>query len=109
MNGEKVIDLLWEVKEGKKHPNKAYTELCVLFDVVGRGEQLFDFIQWDDCYIFDHLRSQSELNFVSMSGDYDFFIDPISVGPLGEYFDHWLGKLSKLRGYSKHRKFRGKL
>jgi CDGSH-type Zn-finger protein len=40
MNGEKVIDLLWEVKEGKKHPNKAYTELCVLFDVVGRSEQL---------------------------------------------------------------------
>ena len=36
MNAEKVIDLLWEVKEGKKHPNKAYTELCVLFDVSGR-------------------------------------------------------------------------
>ena len=33
MNGEKVIDLLWEVKEGKKHPNKAYKELCVLFNV----------------------------------------------------------------------------
>ena len=32
MNGEKVIDLLWEVKEGRKHPNKAYKELCVLFN-----------------------------------------------------------------------------
>ena len=40
MNGEKVIDLLWEVKEGKKHPNKAYKELCVLFDVVQQSEQL---------------------------------------------------------------------
>jgi len=35
MNGEKVIDLLWEVKEGKKHPNKAYKELCVL-DLVSK-------------------------------------------------------------------------
>jgi hypothetical protein len=33
MNGEKVIDLLWEVKEGIKHPNKAYKELCILFNV----------------------------------------------------------------------------
>ena len=33
MNGEKIIDLMWDVKEGKKHPNKAYKELCVLFNV----------------------------------------------------------------------------
>lgn len=30
---EKLIDLMWEVKEGKKHPNRAYKELCVLFNV----------------------------------------------------------------------------
>ena len=30
---EKFIDLMWEVKEGKKHPNRAYKELCVLFNV----------------------------------------------------------------------------
>jgi hypothetical protein len=72
-------------------------------------DEIFNFPQWDDCYVFDKLRSQTDLNFISMSGGYEFFIDPISVGPLGEYFDHWLGKLSKLRGYSKHRKFRGKI
>jgi hypothetical protein len=44
-----------------------------------------------------------------MSTNYEGFVDPISVGPLGEYFDHWMGKLSKVRGYSKHRKFRGKV
>ena len=33
MNGDKVIDLLWEVKEGIKHPNKAYKELLNLFSV----------------------------------------------------------------------------
>ena len=27
MNGEKLIDLLWEVKEGRKHPNKAFREI----------------------------------------------------------------------------------
>ena len=37
---EKLIDLMWEVKEGKKHPNRAYKELCVLFKVVGQSEQL---------------------------------------------------------------------
>ena len=26
-NDELLIDLLWEVKEGKKHPNRAYKEL----------------------------------------------------------------------------------
>jgi hypothetical protein len=30
---EKLIDLMWEVKEGRKHPNRAYKELCVLFSV----------------------------------------------------------------------------
>ena len=30
---EKLIDILWEVKEGKKHPNRAYKELCTLFGV----------------------------------------------------------------------------
>ena len=31
---EKLIDILWDVKEGKKHPNRAYKELCVLFNVI---------------------------------------------------------------------------
>lgn len=33
---EKLIDILWEVKEGKKHPNRAYKELCTLFSVTHR-------------------------------------------------------------------------
>ena len=37
---EKLIDLLWEVKEGKKHPNRAYKELCVLFSVGKQSELL---------------------------------------------------------------------
>lgn len=86
--------------------NKSFFKSYLDIYLSGR---LFDFAQWDDCHIFDHLRSQSKLNFISMSGDHEFFIDPISVGPLGEFFDHWLGKLSKLRGYSKHRKFRGRI
>jgi hypothetical protein len=30
---EKLIDILWEVKANKKHPNKAYKELCALFNM----------------------------------------------------------------------------
>lgn len=37
---EKLIDILWEVKEGKKHPNRAYKELCTLFSVSKRSELL---------------------------------------------------------------------
>lgn len=37
---EKLIDILWEVKEGKKHPNRAYKELCALLNVIVRIEQL---------------------------------------------------------------------
>jgi hypothetical protein len=37
---EKLIDLMWEVKEGKKHPNRAYKELCVLFNVSNQRELL---------------------------------------------------------------------
>lgn len=33
MELDKAIDILWEVKESKKHPNKAFKELCVLFGV----------------------------------------------------------------------------
>jgi len=38
MNGEEVIDLLWQVKEGKLHPNKAYKKLFGLGDVMVRYE-----------------------------------------------------------------------
>ena len=27
MDDEKLIDILWKVKEGKKHPNRAYKEI----------------------------------------------------------------------------------
>jgi S-adenosylhomocysteine hydrolase len=30
---EKLIDILWEVKANKKHPNRAYKELCALFNM----------------------------------------------------------------------------
>ena len=30
MMDEKLIDILWEVKEGKKHPNKAFKEILKL-------------------------------------------------------------------------------
>jgi len=33
---EKLMDILWEVKESKKHPNRAYKELCVLLGVSKR-------------------------------------------------------------------------
>ncbi len=72
-------------------------------------DKIFEFPQWDDCFVFDQVRQQSTLEFSSMSRGYEKFIDPISVGPLGEYFDHWIGKLSKVRGYSKHRKFIGRI
>ena len=38
---EKLIDLMWEVKEGKKHPNRAYKELCVLFNISDSHECKF--------------------------------------------------------------------
>lgn len=72
-------------------------------------DKIFDLKQWDDCYVFDCCRKESSLPFKNLSGKYSTFIDPISVSELGNYFDHWMGKLSKLRGYSKHRKFRGRI
>jgi hypothetical protein len=72
-------------------------------------DQLFQFDQWDDCYIFDHCRVNSNLTFQNLSGSYSYFLDPIAVGPLGEFFDHWLSKKSKRQGFSKFRKFRGKI
>jgi hypothetical protein len=73
------------------------------------GDKIFDFDQWDDCFIFDHCRSNSSLSFKNLSGQYTNFLDPIAVGPLGEFFDHWLSKKSKRQGSSKFRKFRGKI
>ena len=35
-------------------------------------------------------------------------LDPIAMGPLGEYFDHWISKTSKKQGTSKFRQFRDK-
>ena len=72
-------------------------------------DKIFNFSQWDDAYIFDEVRKSSSLKFTSMSGKYEDFVDPIAVGPLGEYFDHWLSKKSKRQGFSKHRKFREKI
>lgn len=70
---------------------------------------LFELASWCDCSAFDTIRSNSKLTFKNLSGRYSKFLDPISVSDLGNYFDHWMGKLSKVRGYSKHRKFRGKV
>lgn len=73
------------------------------------NDLIFNFEQWDDCYIFDYCRNSSNLNFKNLSGKYTSFLDPIAVGPLGNYFDHWLSKKSKRQGFSKFRKFRGKI
>ena len=72
-------------------------------------DQLFDLASWCDCGAFDHIRENSPLSFKNLSGQYSSFIDPIAVGEIGEYFDHWISKKSKRNGFSKHRKFRGKL
>jgi hypothetical protein len=72
-------------------------------------DQLFNLESWCDCGAFDHIRLNSSLPFKNLSGRYSSFIDPIAVGDIGEYFDHWISKKSKRKGFSKHRKFRGKL
>jgi len=72
-------------------------------------DQLFELDSWCDCGAFDHVRLNSLLSFKNLSGKYSSFIDPIAVGEIGEYFDHWISKKSKHTGFSKHRKFRGKL
>lgn len=72
-------------------------------------DQLFELESWCDCGAFDHIRLQSTLSFKNLSGKYSSFIDPIAVGEVGEYFDHWISKKSKRVGSSKHRKFRGKI
>ena len=36
---EKLINLMWDVKEGKKHPNRAFKEICKLF---GNTEDVLD-------------------------------------------------------------------
>jgi hypothetical protein len=72
-------------------------------------DQLFELNSWCDCGAFDHIRLNSLLTFKNLSGKYSSFIDPIAVGEIGEYFDHWISKKSKRTGFSKHRKFRGKV
>lgn len=73
------------------------------------NDTLFDLPEWDDCHVFDLCRSNSNLSFKNLSGKYSKFLDPIAVGPIGEYFDHWLAGKSKRQGFSKFRKFRGKI
>jgi hypothetical protein len=82
-----------------------------LSEFVGQytSDALFKLPEWDDCHIFDRCRIASNLSFKNLSGKYSSFLDPIAVGPLGEYFDHWISKKSKRTGFSKHRKFRGKV
>jgi hypothetical protein len=72
-------------------------------------DQLFNLTSWCDCGAFDHIRTNSPLLFKNLSGQYSHFIDPIAVGEIGEYFDHWISKKSKRKGFSKHRKFRNKV
>jgi hypothetical protein len=79
------------------------------FESVYTEDKLFELESWCDCSAFDYTRSRSPMTFKNLSGKYATFLDPISVSDLGNYFDHWMGKLSKVRGYSKHRKFRGKV
>jgi hypothetical protein len=71
-------------------------------------DKIFDLFHWDDCYVFDTCRKENTSHsFINLSGKYYSFIDPISVGPLGEYFDHWMSKSGKARGRSKYREMRG--
>lgn len=71
------------------------------------SDALFDFTDgWDDCHVFDRCRAASPLPFVSLSGTHADALDPIAMGPLGEYFDHWIGRISKEQRTSKFRQFR---
>jgi hypothetical protein len=72
-------------------------------------DKLFDLTSWDDCGAFDYIRSKSDLPFYNLSENYSKFIDPIAVGTMGIWFDHWISKKSKRVGFSKHRKYRGKI
>lgn len=91
----------------RKDPNKIFFKRFLNFY---ESDSIFNLKHWDDCYVFDECRNASnEYEFKNLSGKYSSFIDPISVGPLGEYFDHWMSKSGKSRGTSKYREFRGKL
>lgn len=93
----------------------------ILYDVTQSGrwfddlsayydqDRVFDLDHWDDCTVFDHCRAHSDRTFINLSGRYEQYLDPIALGPLGQWFDHWLSKSSKLKGQSKFRKHRGKL
>jgi len=70
---------------------------------------LFELDSWDDCGAFDHVRKTCGLPFENLSGQYATFVDPIAVGKVGAYFDHWISGKSKRQGFSKHRKFRGRI
>lgn len=57
-------------------------------------DNVFEFDDgWDDCHVFDRCRLCSELAFENLSGIYVDSLDPIALGPLGEYFDHWISKI----------------
>lgn len=91
----------------RKDPNKLFFKRFLNFY---ESDNIFNLKHWDDCYVFDECRNASkELEFKSLSGKYSSFIDPISVGPLGEYFDHWMSKSGKSRGSSKYRELRGRI
>ena len=73
------------------------------------NDLLFELSSWDDCGAFDHVRETCGLTFENLSGRFAQFVDPIAVGKVGEYFDHWISGKSKRQGFSKHRKFRGRV
>lgn len=71
------------------------------------SDRLFDFDDgWDDCHVFDRCRQSTDLPFENLSGPYVDSLDPIAMGPLGEFFDHWISKASKKEGTSMFRQFR---
>ena len=86
-------------------PSSFFTPLIELYT----QDLLFDLGSWDDCGAFDHVRTTCGLEFENLSGRYAQFVDPIAVGKVGEYFDHWISGKSKRQGFSKHRKFRGRI
>lgn len=87
------------------HTDKFFVPLIKLYTEDG----LFALHSWDDCGAFDHVRETCGLAFENLSGQHAHFIDPIAVGKVGEYFDHWISGKSKRQGFSKHRKFRGRV
>lgn len=89
------------LKRARKYPECGFmmfrrneTAAKFVADVVEQYETdaLFRLAEWHDSYVIEHVRAQSQMKCMSLSGDAENSGHPLVNGPLGACLDHLKGK-----------------